>query len=73
MIAVRGLVPVDNEPAGPVLPAPIAGAGEQAMWRFVEFFMVNIRNGNTRVTYRRAATAFQMRKPPAFASGATMT
>jgi hypothetical protein len=26
------------------LPALIAGAGEKAAWRFLEFFTVNIRN-----------------------------
>jgi hypothetical protein len=48
MIAVRALVPVDNEPAGPVLPALIAGAGDRAALRFREFFTVNIRNRNRR-------------------------
>lgn len=43
---------------GPALPALIAGAGEQASWRFVEFFTVNIRNPNTRAAYGRAAGAF---------------
>jgi site-specific recombinase XerD len=40
------------------LPALIAGAGERAAWRFLEFFTVNIRNKNTRVAYGRAAGAF---------------
>jgi site-specific recombinase XerD len=40
------------------LPAMIAGAGERAEWRFVEFFTVNIRNPNTRAAYGRAAGAF---------------
>jgi site-specific recombinase XerD len=43
---------------GPAIPALIAGAGEQASWRFVEFFTVNIRNPNTRAAYGRAARAF---------------
>jgi site-specific recombinase XerD len=40
------------------LPALIAGAGEGAALRFLEFFTVNIRNKNTRVAYTRAAAAF---------------
>ena len=44
--------------AGPALPALIAGAGERAAWRFLEFFTVNIRNKNTRAAYARAAAAF---------------
>jgi len=33
----------------------IAGAGDRAAWRFLEFFTVNIRNKNTRAAYGRAA------------------
>src|ERR1039458_89757 len=44
--------------SGPELPALIAGAGERAAWRFVEFFTVNIRNPDTRAAYGRAAGAF---------------
>ena len=40
------------------LPALVAAAGEQASWRFLEFFTVNIRNENTRAAYRVAARAF---------------
>jgi integrase/recombinase XerD len=36
----------------------IAGAGEAAVWRFLEFFTVNIRNKNTRAAYGQAAGAF---------------
>src|ERR1700677_4961331 len=43
---------------GPKLPALIANAGEQASWRFLEFFTVNIRNKNTRAAYTVAASAF---------------
>jgi hypothetical protein len=49
---------VINATSGRVLPALIAGAGERASWRFVEFFTVNIRNPNTRAAYGRAAGAF---------------
>ncbi|MBX3027083.1 tyrosine-type recombinase/integrase [bacterium] len=40
------------------LPAPIAAAGEQASWRFIEFFTANIRNRNTRRAYGRAVGDF---------------
>jgi len=40
------------------LPAVIAGAGERASRRFVEFFTANIRNRNTREAYARAVGAF---------------
>ena len=41
-----------------VLPAVIAGAGESASRRFVEFFTANIRNRNTRMAYMRALGPF---------------
>jgi integrase/recombinase XerD len=44
--------------SGLELPALIAGAGEKASWRFLEFFTVNIRNKNTRAAYGQAASAF---------------
>lgn len=40
------------------LPAVIAGAGEGASRRFVEFFTANIRNRNTRMAYMRALGPF---------------
>ncbi len=43
---------------GVLLPALIAGAGNQTSWRFLEFFTVNIRNANTRAAYGRAAGSF---------------
>ena len=50
---------VSMRPASsPVLPAPIAGAGDRTALRFLEFFTVNIRNRNTRAAYGRAAAAF---------------
>src|SRR5271166_411487 len=42
----------------PGLPALVAGAGDRAARRFLEYFTVNIRNRNTRVAYARAAGAF---------------
>ena len=40
------------------LPAAIAGAGEQAQRRFLEFFTAKIRNPNTREAYGRAVRDF---------------
>jgi len=34
-----------------MVPALIADAGEQAGWRYVEFFTANINNPNTRRAY----------------------
>ena len=53
-----GLEPVPEVNTGTLLPALIAGAGDRAAWRFVEFFTVNIRNANTRAAYGRAAGDF---------------
>ena len=44
--------------AGPVVPALLAGAGDRAALRFLEYFTVNIRNKNTRAAYGRAAADF---------------
>lgn len=41
-----------------VVPALIAELGEQAAWRYVEFFTANIRNPNTRRAYARACGQF---------------
>ncbi|MHB0695257.1 tyrosine-type recombinase/integrase [Roseomonas mucosa] len=41
-----------------VVPAVVAQAGEQASWRYVEFFTANIRNPNTRRAYARACSRF---------------
>ena len=40
------------------LPAVIDDAGPQARRRFVEFFVANIRNPNTRIAYARAVARF---------------
>ncbi len=53
-----GLEPVPEVNTGTLLPALIAGAGDRAAERFVEFFTVNIRNANTRAAYGRAAGDF---------------
>jgi integrase/recombinase XerD len=39
-------------------PGIIASAGDQARWRFLEFFTANIRNKNTRMAYLRAILPF---------------
>ncbi len=41
-----------------VLPALIAGAGDRAALRFLEYFTVNLRNKNTRAAYGRASADF---------------
>src|SRR3954451_15792437 len=41
-----------------VVPVAIAGAGEHAARRFLEFFAASIRNKNTRMAYYRAACSF---------------
>ena len=41
-----------------LVPVLIADAGEQAAWRYVEFFTANIRNPNTRRAYARACVRF---------------
>jgi hypothetical protein len=40
-----------------VVPAAIAGAGDTAVRRFLEFFAATIRNKNTRMAYYRAVVA----------------
>jgi site-specific recombinase XerD len=44
--------------SGLIVPAIIAGAGETAGRRFLEFFTANIRNPNTRQAYARALGLF---------------
>ena len=41
-----------------VVPALIADLGDQASWRYVEFFTANIRNPHTRRAYARASARF---------------
>ena len=41
-----------------LVPALIADAGDQAAWRYLEFFAANIRNPNTRRAYARACQQF---------------
>ena len=44
--------------ASAVVPMLIASIGDQASWRYVEFFTANIRNPNTRRAYARACIRF---------------
>ena len=41
-----------------IVPALVAALGDQASWRYVEFFAANIRNPNTRRAYARACSRF---------------
>jgi hypothetical protein len=43
---------------GNLIPALIAAAGDQAAWRYFDFFTSNIRNANTRRAYARACQTF---------------
>jgi site-specific recombinase XerD len=45
-------------PDGNLIPSLIADAGDQAAWRYVDFFTSNIRNPNTRRAYARACRTF---------------
>ena len=41
-----------------IMPALIADLGDQAGWRYMEFFAANIRNPHTRRAYARACSRF---------------
>ena len=45
-------------PGGTVIPALVAAAGDQAAWRYIDFFTANLRNPNTRRAYARACGRF---------------
>jgi site-specific recombinase XerD len=49
---------VVNTGGAAAVPAIIAAAGDQASWRYVEFFTANIRNPHTRRAYGRACARF---------------
>jgi site-specific recombinase XerD len=57
---VEAAVPVKRSSLRSTLavPAVIAGAGEHAARRFLEFFAATIRNKNTRIAYYRVACHF---------------
>jgi integrase/recombinase XerD len=54
--AANGSVSTGN--GGPIIPAIIAEAGDNAARRFIEFFTATIRNKNTRRAYAKAVTDF---------------
>ena len=58
-VVVRQNVPVlqvDRQ----LIPALIADLGEQASWRYAEFFTANIRNPHTGCAYARANGVFRL-------------
>jgi site-specific recombinase XerD len=58
LVPVRPRQAVAKSRRGLAVPAAIAGAGERAVTRFLEFFAATIRNRNTREAYYRAVCAF---------------
>jgi hypothetical protein len=56
MLRERTKIGLEAGAAG--VPAVIAAAGEQASWRYLEFFTANIRNPHTRRAYGRACARF---------------
>ncbi len=52
----RGSLAASSSPA--FVPILIAAIGDQASWRYVEFFTANIRKPNTRRAYARACAGF---------------
>ena len=56
IIEPRALTPLPD--TTDLVPALIAAAGEQAGWRYAEFFTANIRNPHTRRAYARACGRF---------------
>src|ERR1700719_1081942 len=56
--SVRSSKPVGSVRTAMAVPAIVAGAGDHAARRFLEFFAATIRNKNTRMAYYRAVTEF---------------
>jgi hypothetical protein len=53
------LSPRTQPPPTPyIVPAMVAAAGDQASWRYLEFFTANINNDHTRRAYTRACSRF---------------
>ena len=52
--ALASVTPTDTY----IVPALIAALGDQASWRYIEFFAANIRNSHTRRAYARACGQF---------------
>lgn len=47
-----------STPDAPIVPSIVVGAGEDAAYRFLEFFAAHIRNPNTRAAYYRGVGDF---------------
>src|SRR5580698_7583666 len=58
LVAIRPRQAVKRSQHKVVVPGAIAGAGEHAARRFLEFFAATIRNRNTRMAYYRACCSF---------------
>ncbi len=58
LVAVPDRPMVLSVAGSPLVPVLVADLGEQAAWRYVEFFTANIRNPNTRRAYARACGRF---------------
>src|SRR5271156_3815266 len=58
LVPIRGARTPSTTRRGLAVPAAIAGAGDPAVRRFLEFFAATIRNKNTRMAYYRAVTDF---------------
>jgi site-specific recombinase XerD len=58
-LAILEAAPLSTPPTDThLVPAIIADVGDQAGWRYVEFFTANIRNPHTRRAYARACAQF---------------
>src|SRR5262245_21033998 len=57
-VQMKGELVKTTRTRGPVVPALIGDAGDNAARRFVEFFTANIPNTNTRLAYARAVGQF---------------
>lgn len=51
-------LPAKREPSGLLVPQAIADLGDEAAWRFIEFFTARVENDNTRAAYLRATRRF---------------
>jgi site-specific recombinase XerC len=51
-------VPTPAPPGTYIVPSLVTDLGDQAGWRYVEFFTANINNGHTRRAYARACSLF---------------
>jgi hypothetical protein len=55
---LTALTPGTTAPVGHLIPSLVAAAGEQASWRYIDFFTVNVRNPHTRRACARACSQF---------------